>query len=319
MSDLYDNAIGSIKVGMADYQSNDQHRLLAAIRNVHAGILLLCKEKLRRLSPPGSDEVLLKQKIKPTTTSAGIQFKGSGKKTVDQQQIRDRFGDLGVSLQWARLQDISNIRNNAEHYYFSGNKSQIRQAMADACVLIRQLIVDVLDDEPVSALGSDTWNALLEIKEVFDTELAACKASMANVDWALAGTARAAEEFQCPKCSSRLLRQDDPANTSIENVSLRCSSCAAQPDTADVIEAALDEAFAGEAHVAVKDGGEGPVQGCPECYRESYIVEEGACACCQFSMPTDATCAVCGNYLTLADYAENTALCSYHANSALKD
>lgn len=56
--------------------------LLSAVRNIHAGILLLYKEALRRLSPQGSQEVLIKAKVIPKRSKNGeIQFVGSGRKT----------------------------------------------------------------------------------------------------------------------------------------------------------------------------------------------------------------------------------------------
>ena len=77
---LRDNAIGSIKVGVEDAQSGKHERLLSAVRNIHAEILLLSKEALRRLSPPGSNEVLLKETILLKRDAAGaISFEGAGK------------------------------------------------------------------------------------------------------------------------------------------------------------------------------------------------------------------------------------------------
>ncbi|PYU23337.1 MAG: hypothetical protein DMG30_11925 [Acidobacteria bacterium] len=46
------NAIESIQVGVEDYQLGTRPRLLSAVRNIHAGILLLFKEALREVSPP---------------------------------------------------------------------------------------------------------------------------------------------------------------------------------------------------------------------------------------------------------------------------
>lgn len=46
MDTILTNAIQSIQIGVEDYRSDDRRRLLSAIRNVQAGILLLCKEKL---------------------------------------------------------------------------------------------------------------------------------------------------------------------------------------------------------------------------------------------------------------------------------
>jgi hypothetical protein len=61
MSDLLKNAIASIQLGVEDFKRNDDpRRLLSAIRNFYAGVLLLCKEVLRRLSPDDSNEVHVK-------------------------------------------------------------------------------------------------------------------------------------------------------------------------------------------------------------------------------------------------------------------
>lgn len=58
-SPILANAAASIRLGIEDYQASDddKDRVLSAVRNVYAGILLLCKEVLRRLFP--DDEVLL--------------------------------------------------------------------------------------------------------------------------------------------------------------------------------------------------------------------------------------------------------------------
>jgi hypothetical protein len=56
--DLLTNAIESIQLGVEDYRAGTRPRLLSAVRNIHAGILLLYKEKLRRLSSTDSNNVL---------------------------------------------------------------------------------------------------------------------------------------------------------------------------------------------------------------------------------------------------------------------
>ena len=67
---LFENALHSIQIGVEDFGSDDPRRILSAVRNVQAGVLLLCKEKLRRLSPDG--ELLLKQKLEPILGAGGL-------------------------------------------------------------------------------------------------------------------------------------------------------------------------------------------------------------------------------------------------------
>ena len=60
---LLDNAVQSIKIGLEDF--DDPKKLISATRNIYAGVLLVFKEKLRRLSPADSNEVLVKKNIVP--------------------------------------------------------------------------------------------------------------------------------------------------------------------------------------------------------------------------------------------------------------
>jgi hypothetical protein len=109
---LIDNAVESIQIGVEDFESSDTRRVLSAVRNISAGILLLYKEKLRQLSPPGSDEVLIKQNIHPKLNPSGqLEYVGYGKKTVDVQKIKERFKSLGIDVNWSLFENISDIRN----------------------------------------------------------------------------------------------------------------------------------------------------------------------------------------------------------------
>src|SRR5713101_95000 len=113
--DLLTNAVESIQVGVEDYQSGTRPRLLSAVRNIHAGILLLYKEALRRESPKDSNDVLLMAKNLPSRDLNGkVIIVGVGKKTVDTQQIRDRFEGLEISTDWNRFDRISEVRNDVE-------------------------------------------------------------------------------------------------------------------------------------------------------------------------------------------------------------
>ena len=115
---LYENALHSIQIGVEDFAASDPRRLLSAIRNIHAGILLLCKEKLRRF-PNG--ESLLKQRLEPALGPHGIlTLKGVGNKTVDLQGIKERFASLGIPFNWADLDRVTKIRNDMEHMFYSG-------------------------------------------------------------------------------------------------------------------------------------------------------------------------------------------------------
>jgi hypothetical protein len=184
MNTLLTNAASSIKVGVEDYLSPDPGRALSGVRNVTAGVLLLFKEKVRQLSPQGSDEVLLKQKIEPRLSpEAQLHFGGSGRKTVDVQEIQERFQSLGIEVDWKRVNDIVKLRNDIEHYYTGEPASRLRELIANSFLLMRDFVSVHLKITPVELLGEKTWNVLLQTAEVYSKELDECRAAQAKIPW----------------------------------------------------------------------------------------------------------------------------------------
>jgi len=114
---LLENAINSIQVGFDDFQNGEDKRIVSSVRNMYAGILLLFKEKLVRMSPDSSNEVLLKAKIIPQKDDDGnLMFVGYGKNTVTRVQIRERFNNLNINVDWKAVDRIAELRNDLEHY-----------------------------------------------------------------------------------------------------------------------------------------------------------------------------------------------------------
>jgi hypothetical protein len=135
--DLLTNAVESIQVGVEDYESATRPRLLSAVRNIHAGILLLYKEALRRESPADSNDVLLMAKNLPARDSTGkVVIVGVGKKTVDTQQIRERFEGLGISTDWKRFERINEVRNDVEHLYPRLDQKALAGLISDSACLL---------------------------------------------------------------------------------------------------------------------------------------------------------------------------------------
>ena len=159
---LLRNAIDMLRVGMADYQIGDHARLLSAVRNLHGGVILLYKEALRRLSPAGSEDVLVKERILPKRLPDGtIVFQGTGKRTANVDTIRERFESLGLGVDWKRLETVTKARNNAEHYFSDLKKSALGGVVSNCMVLVRDFMVNELKLDPKSNLGDEAWNAML--------------------------------------------------------------------------------------------------------------------------------------------------------------
>jgi hypothetical protein len=54
-----------------------------------------------------------------------------GRNTVAVDDIKRRFKDFGITLDWKRFDAISDIRNSMEHSYFDGTRERAREAVAE--------------------------------------------------------------------------------------------------------------------------------------------------------------------------------------------
>ena len=182
--DLLTNAVESIQAGVEDYRTGTRPRLLSAVRNIHAGILLLYKEALRRESPHDSNGVLLTARISPfRDTSGKLIFVGEGKKTVDVQQIRQRFDALGIGTDWKRFDGVNIVRTDVEHFYPRLDQNALQGLISDSFLIVRDFIANELEDDPRELLGEQTWQTMLEVSEVHEKERQECKRLLAEVKW----------------------------------------------------------------------------------------------------------------------------------------
>ena len=184
MNSLVDNAIISIQLGLEDFASQDERRVVSAARNLYAGVLLLCKEVLRRLSPAGSNDVLIRTKKKAIKEADGtVRLVGDGKKTIDRTEIEEAYRQLQLNVDLSKLKRLADIRNDIEHMHPSVGPALIQEALADAMPIIRAIVVNELHEEPASLLGSEAWDALLNEARVFKEEQDACRTSFNSIDW----------------------------------------------------------------------------------------------------------------------------------------
>jgi hypothetical protein len=162
VNSLLENAVLSIQLGLEDYASVDKRRVISAARNLYAGVLLLCKEVLRRLSPYGSNDVLIRPKKKATKDPDGsVRLLGDGRKTIDRAEIEETFKQLQLNVDLSKLRRLAEIRNDIEHSHAGVAPALIQEAIADAMPIIRAVIVAELRQEPAALLGSEAWKTLL--------------------------------------------------------------------------------------------------------------------------------------------------------------
>lgn len=308
MHTILDNAVQSIQIGIEDYRSEDTRRLLSAVRNLQAGILLLCKEQLRRLSPNNSDEVLLKLRTRPVMRDGTITMIGEGRRTVDQNQIKQVFQQLNIEVDWKPLDRLTAYRNDIEHYRFLGCREEVLESIAGSAKIVRQLVTDILGGDPLELLGRPCWEVLLETESVFDAVLAECRSTLSAIAWYSPSVAANLDELSCPKCGSILLAQRDPDNTEQSCADFQCRSCGKSHCSEEIIENAISHILYAEFYIAMTDGGEDPVAECGNCNAETFVVAEEKCAACGYSIPI-LLCGDCNMPTSEEDYHRHDGRC----------
>lgn len=292
------NAIESIQIGIEDFESEGNRRNVSAVRNIAAGVLLLYKEKLCRLSPEHDKELLIKKNINPVSADDGnIIFKGKGKQTVDVCSIKNRFNGLGVDVDWKRFEKINSLRNNLEHYYTQESPDAVREIISKSFLLIRDFISNELEENPQKLIGQKGWDTLLNIAEVFSAEEKSCQESLGKIDWKYDSIIDALEYLTCPDCHSSLIQAQSDEDV-YPNIGLTCKSCGTDFQFDDVIGQCVGDNLSGAADEAIKEGGESPYDTCPECDKPTFVFEEGCCLSCGHEMQY-TSCGVCGEVLTL--------------------
>ncbi|MFO1052755.1 MAG: hypothetical protein U1F36_11120 [Planctomycetota bacterium] len=301
----------SVQLGVEDFGTGNPDRWLSAVRNLHAGILLLFKESLRRLSPPGTDDVLVRERVVPALKGGAVSFVGQGKKTASTEQIRERFAALDIVADWKRVDRVAKVRNEIEHHFTTANEETLRGLLSDCFLVVRNFMVTTLKVDPAEALGADTWSTMLTVSEVVEQEREDCAGAIAAVEWVSDAVAAAIYELACAECGSLLMRP-----TTSDPPDVTCRACGAKEVHEEIVERALREHFALESYRACKEGCSPPLIACPYCEREAYVVDEQRCAACGESC--EHVCFMCDMQIPVEELSDGN-LCGWCANSLAKD
>ncbi|HIF9128851.1 TPA: hypothetical protein ACX6PG_001164 [Photobacterium damselae] len=305
------NAIDSIAIGLEDFKSTDERRIISSTRNIFAGILLLFKHKLCELSPANSDEALIKQRVLPEIDATGaVNWIGKGKKTVDVQNIKERFESLNITVEWKRLERINKYRNDIEHYYSTMNSESVQQLISDSFIIIRNFIVDELNEDPKELLGEDYWKILVDVNEVYEKEKQECDSTLEKLDYFSDEILYALQAYRCGECGSGLLEATSDQGKAVE-ASFKCRSCENDLHYESIVNAAINEYFADDVYLSYKDGDDSPVIDCPSCFDGSYLFHEGICASCGYSATHE--CERCGSSIPPEEISDDN-VCGYCAH-----
>jgi len=313
------NAIDSIELGVEDYQGNQPKRLVSAVRNFYAGILLLFKYKLASISR-NNDEALLKQQVLPVQENGKITWKGTGKKTVDFKQIQERFKSLDVKVDWSQLEKAQTYRNNVEHYYDRDKTKHevVRQYISGCFVLICDFIRTQLEQDPKELFEPSIWNTLINEKDVYEADKRACLEVFEKLKWESDVTLRIFNDFTCTECGSALIEPVDTSNRESWDVSFRCRICDKEWDYEELFTLACEKESEGD-HARIKHGGDPTFAYCPSCEAEYYHTDENVCVNCGKEGPF--FCSLCDNEVPICELGlyGSMGLCSWCCQVSMKD
>ncbi len=285
---ILDNAINSIVIGLEDYDSLDDKKLIYSVRNIFAGILLLFKYKLSELSPAGSDEVLIKQKLLPVITDDGVlKWVGTGRKTVDVFAIKERFKSLGINTDWEKVDRINKYRNDIEHYYSALVEDSILQLMSDSFLIIRNFIHDELNKDPKVLLGHKHWTILVDANQCYESDV--YKKEKLKLDLLIdqleffnGEIAKAFKAYYCDGCGSGLIESLEKSGPALD-ADFKCLSCETLYSYEEIVDKVVVDYFGKVTFISLKEGQIMPLENCLSCCNGIYINAHNVCASCGYS------------------------------------
>lgn len=313
--EILDNAIAAIELGVEDYKlsEKDPRRIQSAVRNIFAGILLLFKSKLAELSRD-NDESLLKQKVLPIQKDGKIEWVGEGKKTVDVQQIKERFLSLNISVDWKRLNNLQDYRNNIEHYYDrnSCNLKAVGSYIASSFLIICDFVGTYLKKDPKKIFDDKVWRVFIIENDVFEKELETKINSFKSLLWFSEIVCDICTSFHCSVCGSEIIvaHAFSSKNQEARKAEFECRACSKRYSYETMIKELTSSMFQG--NILVKDDiAYDFIDICPECGEQTYDTMMEICYLCGAS--NEYTCGRCGDPVPKEEISsyEETGMCGY--------
>lgn len=319
MSDLFENAINSIKLGIEDFKSNDERRPVSAVRNFYAGVLLLGKQCLIDTVPEAEPmEVLASKYVPVPDDDGGVMHEAKGYRTIDIFELQERFKSFDLKWPDGEILGLQKLRNDFEHYHSPAPKEAIRQAIA-GCFPLVEGFFHLLGEDPASSL-EEAWDVMLAEEAFFKKKKADCDTSFNSIPWGQ--TLDNADMIQCTKCGSSLIYQLDDTNADPASIKGKCMACGQKFAAEQTVEIIVEGEYRVDDYIMTKDGGEQAIYTCPECAVSAYVFfgEVNQCYFCDASVSGE--CGLCGEGLNVVNQSVNDSTfcdCCYHKMEKVMD
>tara|TARA_R110002124_G_scaffold285442_1_gene463993 strand:- start:1386 stop:2348 length:963 start_codon:yes stop_codon:yes gene_type:complete len=312
VSEIFENAVTSITLGIEDFETGTDARMLSAARNYYAGLLLLAKECLVNAAPAADAMEIIGAKFKPVPDGeGGVEHVVSGYATVDLAQLQQRFKDFGLPWPEVNIKRLQQFRNNLEHYHLKEPASALGEAIASSFPMIVDFF-KILEEDPQEYLA-DVWDTIIAERTTYEKIRASCLASWDSVDWP--GPVQKLDKMSCPACQSSLVGQADPTNADHEQVDGKCFQCGEEIDRETMMEMVVQASYEMDAYIMAKEGLNAPYGHCPNCAANAYVDDGETSVCFACGESIAGECVRCSTTIDLNEYnPDYPDLCSYCAH-----
>ena len=316
MTNLFQNAINSIQLGVEDYKMNTPKRSISAVRNFYSGTLLLAKEVLCRTVPNAKTDLVLAAKYSLRMDgNGGVEIVPQGYKTIDFEEIGKRFKSFGIPVddkEMKILQGLQRVRNEIKHKYSELPHDSVNETIANVFPLVLKLL-EWCGEDPRDALG-DAYPEMILIEEAYEREFAKCRSSFQNITFPFDELRE--HPFSCSKCDSELVAQTNATNTDHQSMRCKCKSCGEEMEAELAIESALSKKYWYDSYEAAKQGLESVIEQCHECSLETYLLGKG-CVWCETKLGKCRLCECELNPNTLSpDFTSTCGYCAHRISKA---
>lgn len=215
---LFEHAVDSIEMGIMDYCSSacETRRLMSAVRNVDAGLELLCKTAI---ASNGFKRIIVKETVDKVVTI--------GMKEILQEATT-------WNIEMADMLNLHHYRNDVEHLY-PENRYVARQYLGRSFVWMFNFFKTELLRDPQREFSRGIWEFLLNEKGVADSETSQMEESFSELDLPdYEMTELAPGHFKCPSCLATIVH---PVNTPVEDLRFACRLCAREFDYRGLVDA----------------------------------------------------------------------------------
>ena len=299
MSEIFENAVNSIILGIEDFETGTDKRMLSAARNYYAGLLLLAKECLIKAAPDAEPMEVIGAKFEPEPDGdGGVRHTVKGYNTVDLAQLKSRFKNFNLKWPDANISKLQQFRNDLEHYHFREPASALGEAIASSFPMVVDFFT-ILEESPEEHLA-EVWDTILNEHAAFQKVQSACIASLQTIEWP--AEVENLDLLACPNCKSSLVGQRDPENSVSADAVGKCYQCSTEIEFEQMMMVVVTASYEVDAYIRAKEGLNPSITQCPECTVDAYV-ETGdisVCFVCNASFSTE--CARCGTNIDVYEY-----------------